>query len=252
MAKKNKQVTVEIPDYFTVSHYKSMGQFEHLDDLDKIVQVVVATTEHSEEEVFNWPLPNLVTIYKGISAILNDVTPTFYPVFEFFGVQYGFQPLSKMNVAEWIDLEKRMQDPIKNMESILAILYRPITESKFDGFEWKAKSYIKTLIGQQESLFKYYSVEEYDSEKRTWREDIFKDLPIEYALGCYSFFLTFSLMLQKDILTYSEVEESLKKELTKEIDEVIAGLQSQSTMDGYSYYEAWKQESSLISQEQKQ
>ena len=59
-------------------------------------------------------------------------------------------------------------------------------------------------------------------------------------------------MLQKDILTYSEVEESLKKELTKEIDEVIAGLQSQSTMDGYSYYEAWKQESSLISQEQKQ
>ena len=251
MAKKTKKVSVEIPEYFSVKHYKSMGQYEHQEEIDKIVSIVVATTEHSEEEVLNWPLPNLVSIYKGISGILNDVTPTFYPVFEFKGVQYGFQPLSKMSVGEWIDLENRMKDPIKNMESLLAILYRPITQSKFDSLEWKTKSYIKTLIGQSESLFKYYEVEEYDSEKRVWREDLFQDLPIEYALGAYTFFLTFTLLLQKDILSYSEVEKELKKELTKEIDEAIKGLQSNSTMDGYTFYEAWKQESSLTSAEQK-
>ena len=252
MAKKVKKVEVEIPEYFSVKHYKSMGQYEHMDEVDKIVAVVVATTEHSEEDVMEWPLPNLVSVYKGISGILNDVTPTFYPVFEFKGVQYGFQPLSKMSVAEWIDLESRMKDPVKNMEGILAILYRPITESKFDGLEWRVKSYIKTLIGQSESLFKYYSVEEYDAEKRGWREDIFNELPIEYALGCYTFFLGFFLMLQKDILFYSEVEESLKKELMKEIDDAIKGLQSHSTMDGYSFYEDWKRENSSILQEQKQ
>ena len=251
MAKKKKEVTVEIPEYFTVSHYKSMGEYEHMDELDKILAIVVATTEHDYEEVITWPLPNLVSIYKGISAILNDVTPTFYPVFEFKGVQYGFQSLSKMSVAEYIDLEKRMQDPIKNMESLLAILYRPITESKFDGLEWKTKSYIKTLIGQQESLFKYYEVEEYDAEKRGWREEIFKDLPIEYAVGCYTFFLGFFLMLQKDILSYSEVKESLKKELMKEIDEAIEGLQSNSITDGSTFYEGWIQENSLISQVRK-
>lgn len=246
MAKKEVKVT--IPDYFTVKHYKSLGEYEHLDEVDKIVSVVVATTEHSEDEVMTWPLPNLISIFKGISGILNDVTPAFYPVFEFRGVQYGFQPLSKCTVAEWIDLEARMKDPVKNMEGLLAILYRPITESRFDGFEWKAKSYIKTLIGQQESLFKYYSVEEYDGEKREWREKIFQDLPIEYALGCYTFFLTFGLLLQRDILSYSEVEESLKKELMKEIDAVIEDLQSNNTMDGFSFYEAWKQESSSTSQ----
>ena len=252
MAKKKKEVTVEIPEYFTVSHYKSMGQFEHMDDLDKIVSVVVATTQHSEDEVINWPLPNLVTIYKGISAILNDIKPIFYPVFEYRNCTYGFQPLSKMSVGEWIDLETRMKDPIKNMESILAILYRPVINERFDGMEWKTKSYIKSLVGQQESLFKYYNVEEYDSEKRVWREEIFKDLPIDYALGAYTFFLAFTLHLQRDILTYSEVEETLKKELTKEIDAVIEDLQSPNTMDIGTYYETWKQESSLISQEQKQ
>ena len=250
MAKK--QVSVEVPDYFSVKHYKSMGSFEHLEEVDKIISVVVATTEHSEEEVMRWSLPDLVSIYKGISAMLNDMTPTFYPVFEFKGVTYGFQPLSKMSVAEWIDLERRLQDPIKNMEGLLAILYRPITEQRFDGMEWKAKSYIKTLIGQSESLFKYYSVEEYDSEKREWRERVFEELPIEYALGAYTFFLTFTLLLQRDILTYSEVEANLKKELMKEIDTVIKDLQSNNTMDGFSYYETWKQESSLISQEKNQ
>lgn len=249
MAKK--EVNVTIPDYFTVAHYKSLGEYEHLDEMDKIISVVVATTEHGEEEVMSWPLPNLITIYKGISGILNDVTPTFYPVFEFKGVQYGFQPLSKMTVKEWIDIENRMKDPVANMEGLLAILYRPITESKFDGLEWKAKSYIKTLMGQTESLFKYYKVEEYDSEKRVWREEIFKDLPIEYALGCYTFFLAFTLMLQKDILSYSEVEANLKQELMKEIDAVIKDLQSNSTMDGTSYYEDWKRENSLTSQEPK-
>jgi len=247
-----KKISVEVPDYFSVRHYKAMGQYEHQEELDKIISVVVATTEHSEEEVMRWALPDLVSIYKGISGILNDITPTFYPVFEFKGVSYGFQPLSKMQVSEWIDLERRMEDPIKNMEGILSILYRPITESKFDGLEWKTKSYIKTLVGQAESLFKYYKIEEYDSEKREWREDIFQDLPIEYALGAYTFFLTFTLMLQKDILSYSEVEEELKMELMMEIDGAIAGLQSNSTTGGYTYYEAWKQESSLTLVERKQ
>ena len=251
MAKNTKKVSVEIPEYFSVKHYKSMGQYEHQEEIDKIVSIVVATTEHSEEEVMNWPLPNLVSIYKGISGILNDVTPTFYPVFEFKGVQYGFQPLSKMSVGEWIDLENRMKDPIKNMESLLAILYRPITKSKFDSLEWKTKSYIKTLIGQSESLFKYYEVEEYDTEKRVWREEIFQDLPIEYALGAYTFFLTFTLLLQRDILFYSEVTKETKKELLKEIDAVIKDLQSPSTMDIGSYYEDWKRENSSILQEQK-
>ena len=247
-----KQIEVNVPDYFSVSHYKAMGQFEHQDELDKIISVVVATTEHDGEAVMRWALPDLVSIYKGISGVLNDITPTFYPVFEFKGVNYGFSNLSKMSVGEWIDLERRMEDPVKNMEGILSILYRPITDNKFDGLEWKVKSYIKTLVGKAESLFKYYTIEEYDSEKREWREEIFKDLPIDYALGAYTFFLTFTLLLQRDILSYSEITEGMKNNLIMEIDGVIQDLQSNNITDGYTFYEALKQESSSTLQEQKQ
>ena len=186
-----KKISVEIPEYFSVKHYKSLGSFEHLDESEKIVATIVATTEHSQEDVMRWNITDLLSVYKGVSAMVNDVNTEFYPVFEFRGVKYGFQPISKMSVAEWIDLDARLKDPVGNMESILAICYRPILSERFDGMEWKVKSFIKTLIGKPENLFKYYEVEEYDNEKRSWREEIFQDLPIEHASGCLSFFWSF-------------------------------------------------------------
>ena len=242
-----KKIQVTLPDYFSVKHYKSMGTFEHLDEAEKIIATIVATTEHSNEEVMRWNLTDLIEVYKGVSGMLNDTKAEFYPVFDFNGVRYGFQPLSKMSVAEWIDLSNRIKDPVKNLEEILAICYRPIVEDKFEGMEWKVKSYIKTLIGQSESLFKYYKVEEYDTEKRDWRAKIFQDLPIEYATGCLTFFLGFSMQLQRDIIAYSPMEEEVRTMMLEEMDIALKDLLSQSTLDGFSYYETWKQESYLTS-----
>jgi hypothetical protein len=91
----------------------------------------------------------------------------------------------------------------------MAILYRRITKENFHDFPWKVKSYIRHLQGKPEQLFKLYDVEEYDSELRDLRADIFKELPIEYALGALRFFLHFNLLLSKDILTSSiQTEES--------------------------------------------
>ena len=230
-----KKIQVELPDYFSIKHYKALGSFEHLDELEKVVYTIVATTEHSAEEVMAWNMTDMLSVYKGVSELLSDITNEFYPVFEFKGTIYGFQPLSKMSVAEWIDLDARLKDPVKNLEELMAILYRPITESNFESYTWKVKNYIKTLMGSSESLFKLYSVEEYDVEKRDWRTEVFADLPISYAFGALTFFLGFAMMLQKDLVTSShELTKEQKKEMTQMIE---LALHSLNIMDGSSYYE---------------
>jgi hypothetical protein len=230
-----KKIQVQLPDYFSIKHYKSLGSFEHLDELERVVYTIVATTEHSAEEVMRWNLTDMLAVYKGVSQLLNEITNEFYPVFEFKGVVYGFQPLSKCTVAEWIDLDSRLKDPINNLEELMAILYRPITESNFDSFSWKVKNYIKTLMGSSESLFKLYSVEEYDVEKRDWRAEVFKDLPISYTFGALTFFLGFGMMLQKDlVLSSPELTKEQKKEMSQMIE---LALQSLNISDGYTSYE---------------
>lgn len=244
-----KRIEVTLPDYFSVKHYKSLGSFEHMDEVDRVVATIVATTEHSGEEVMRWNMSDLLSVYKGVSELLSDITNEFYPVFEFRGQMYGFQPLSKMSVAEWIDLDARLKEPIKNLEELMAILYRPITSHKLESFEWKVKSYIKTVIGSAESIFKYYEVEEYDVEKRDWRTEVFKDLPISYALGALTFFLSFGMMLQRDLVSSSpNMTKAEKKGMIQAID---LAIQSLNTTAGSSYYEESVHKSST-SQEKNQ
>lgn len=236
------KIKVELPEYFSVRHYKAMSEFEHLDELGKIVQTVIATTNHTEEEIMTWKLPDMVKVYKGIAELFNDVGGEFYPVFEFRGQSYGFQSLSKMTLAEWMDLDRRLKDPLANLEEILAILYRPITKHKFDNRVWKATSYIKRLVGKPEDLFKLYEIDEYDTETREWRADIFQDLPIEYAMGCLSFFLHYGLHLQKDLLAYSlTMSEEMKEIMRNQITEALLLL---SSTDGYTSSETSTQEES--------
>ena len=226
---KNK-IQVSLPEYFTISHYKKMGSLEHLDEIDRVIQTITAMTEYTSEDVMTWKLDDMMKVFKGIENILGNVEEAFYPVFTFDGVQYGFQPLSKMSVGEYADLERRLKDPIANLEEIMAILYRRITKENFHDFPWKVKSYIRHLQGKPEQLFKLYDVEEYDSELRDLRADIFKELPIEYALGALRFFLHFNLLLSKDILTSSTQTEESKMNLML-VEMALNELQLENTTD---------------------
>jgi len=226
----NKKITLSLPEYFTIAHYKKMGSMEHLDELEKVIQTITAMTEYTSEEVMTWKLQDMMKVFKGVEGILGNIQDAFYPVFEFNGVMYGFQPLSKMSVGEYADLERRLEDPIGNLEAIMGILYRKVTKENFHDFGWKVKSYIKHLIGQPEQLFKLYEVEEYDSELRDLRADIFKELPIEYALGSLRFFLHFNLLLSKDILICGLQTEETKMSLMA-IELALNELQSESITD---------------------
>ena len=225
-----KRITVTLPDYFSISHYKSLNSFEHLDELEKVIHAIAATTEHTVEDIKGWNINDLLGVYKGIGELFDTISNEFYPVFEFKGTTYGFQPISKMLVAEFIDLDARLKDPMKNLEELMAILYRPVINQRFESFEWKVKSYIKTIVGQSENIFKYYDIEEYDSQKRDWRVEVFKDLPISYALGALTFFLQFGLMLQRDLVSSTQsIPMSQKKETIQMLEKAI---QSVTTMGG--------------------
>ena len=248
-----KKIKVQIPDYFSVKHYKSMGSFEHLDEVEKVVHTIVATTEHTEEEVMRWSMQDMLQVFRGVESILEEVSTEFYPVFEFKGITYGFQPISKMSVGEWMDLDRRLDNPIENLEEILAILYRPVVKHNFESLEWKIKDYIRHLKGEPTNLFKLYEVEEYDVEKRDWRKEVFADLPIEYALGCLHFFIVFGLQLQRDLATYSpNMTEEERVKMVMEIDEVIKALALGNITPGYISSETLIPRKSSTSQEIKE
>lgn len=248
-----KKIKVQIPDYFSVKHYKSLGSFEHLDEVEKVIHTIVAVTEHTQEEVMRWSMKDMLNVFKGVESIFDEVGTEFYPVFDFKGITYGFQPISKMAVGEWIDLDSRLENPIENLEEILAILYRPVVKHNFESLEWKVKDYIRHLKGEPTNLFKMYEVEEYDTEKRDWRKEVFQELPIEYALGALHFFIMFGLQLQRDLaFSSTTLTEEEKMETLKEMDAVIQVLASGSTMDGSIYSETLIPQKSSKSQETEQ
>lgn len=221
MSRKLK--TIQIPEVITVQQYKNFGTLDHLTNTQRIIRIVSAISGYKEEEVGKWNVSNLFNIYKDLQERIQELEPVFLPIFEWEGTTWGFQPLHKMSAGEYIDLETRLKNGLDNINEVLAILYRPITEHKFDGIEWKVKSNYKYAIGNAENLFKYYTLEEYDVEKRNWREQQFNNLPINLALGAYNFFLYVGVKYSNDLETsFQKIYNKMTKAEKKEINQLLS------------------------------
>ena len=85
-------------------------------------------------------------------------------------IDYGFHPnLHELKLKEFVDLDNKLADGWSAMDSVMAILYRPITEQKGDK----------------------YKIEEYDFRSAKKRAEIFRDnLSVNTVNGAASFFLT--------------------------------------------------------------
>jgi hypothetical protein len=214
-----KTVKVDIPNYLTIKHYLGFQLITDVtNDIDLVINTVSIMTGNPVEEIRQWNIDDLVTVYKALAEVQLDTKAEFYPILEVENTLYGFQPISKMTVGEHMDLERLAKDPQKNLPEIIAILYRPIKEHKLRSLEFQVKSNIKALMGGSEHLFPYYTLEPYDANQRRIDKEKMNDFPASVALGAMSFFLLTAEISLKNSQTYSPQDlKSKMKKMEKQV-----------------------------------
>lgn len=219
-------IKMEIPEYLSIKDWKYFNSLEHLGTTDKMVAMVSELGGIEETELKKYKSTELTSAYKTLLEAFQDLTPTYYPVFELDGVLYGYTPMTKMTLGEYVDIERLASKSHDNMEELMAILYRPIIKNRFSGIKWAYKSKTKIALGEAENLFKYYEVEEYDSSKRSELAEKLKHLPASIGLGALSFFLLLgsSVSINSQISSLNPKEGmKMMKELNQQMDTMSIG-----------------------------
>jgi len=183
------EIKLNIPEYLSIKQWKQFNSLEHLSESEKMIHMISVLSDKTIDEIREWTPASIKDVYAKILNIFQELQPQFYPVFELDGVLYGFNPISKLTLGEYTDLERLAKKPQENLEEMMAILYRPITKHKFDGIKWAFKNTFKVKMGEAENLFKYYELEKYNSSKRGEQADKLSVLPAVMGLGALTFFL---------------------------------------------------------------
>lgn len=240
------EYSINIPDYFTVKHYKDFSTLKSLDDLQQKLFVISAVTGESIETIKSYPVPFIIQVYARINELIAGVEPEFYPIIEWEGKQYGYRPMHKMSMDEYVDLDNLTKDTDKNINDILAILYRPVTKNKLQSGKFVAKSTFKVLKDQAENGFDYYEVEKYDNEVRKDRAKEYDGFPASVALGALGFFLGTATLLSSDTLSYSQMLGLKMKEVKRKKSRIKQALAL--TTAGYLSSMSWQKVPSYQSQ----
>lgn len=176
-----KEVKLIIPDNWkdiTIGTYQKYVKIQEGKGTDKtkVVKSLALLCNTSPFIVKKMAYTDLLEIMEIIKKMI-DTEPTkddFKKLFTFKGEEYGFCPnLSKLTTGEYIDLEAYCKEPIENLHIIMSILYRRVTNK----------------------VNERYAVESYDPEE--FKEELFKDCPMNIALSSLGFFLNLGERLAK-------------------------------------------------------
>jgi len=186
-----KEVKLTIPDNWsdiTIDTYQKYVKIQEGkgSEKNKIVKSLALLCGTSPFVVKKMAYKDLLDI-MGIIKKMIDTEPDkeqFRKVFKFKDEEYGFCPnLSNISTGEYIDLETYCKEPIENLHTIMSILYRKINFSR----------------GER------YSIEEYNPDE--FKEELFKDCPMDIALSSLGFFLTLGEVLAKSSHSYLKAQE---------------------------------------------
>lgn len=217
-------ISVNIPDYFTVKHYKDFSILKSLDEMEQRLFVISALTNEPIDTVKSWPIPFVTQLYAKLNELITNVQPEFYPIIEWNNKLYGFCPMHKMSLDEYVDYENLAKDTDKNINDILAILYRPITENKLQSNTFITKSTFKVLKGEVENGFDYYKIEKYNNEVRKQRAKEYDEFPASVALGALGFFLDIKLSLLGSTVFYFPQWNTMMEEAMKNKNKIKRAL----------------------------
>lgn len=220
------EIKLNIPDYLSVKQWKEFVSLEHLSETEKMVYLISLLSDVEENEVRKWTPSALQQVYAKVLDTVSNIQPSFYPVFELDGQLYGYSSINSLTLGEYVDLERLAKNPQENLEEIIAILYRPITKHRFKGIKWAFKNTFKVSMGQAENLFKYYTLEEYDSSTRLENAEKLSIIPVSMAYGALNFFLVLgSMYLVNSNLSSLTASQQMQvmKEMTNKMDSMNIG-----------------------------
>ena len=188
-----KEVKLIIPDRWsdiTIETYQKYVEIQESKDNDKkkIIKSLSLLCNTTPFVVKKMAYKDLLEI-MGIIKKMIDTEPSkeeFRKTFMFKNEEYGFCPnLSGISTGEYIDLETYCKEPIKNLHIIMSILYRKVT------FKRNSR----------------YAIEVYNPQE--FKEELFKDCPMDIALSSLGFFLTLGNKLAK--ISHSFLQAQVKK-----------------------------------------
>ena len=138
-------------------------------------------------------------LYSDLIEIMNIIKDLveqepneedFKKIFIFKDQEYGFVPnLSAISTGEYIDLEAYTKEPIKNLHNIMSILYRPVTHK----------------------VNERYTIENYNPDE--FKEELFKDCPMDIALSSLGFFLTLGETLARSSHNYLKAHQMTQQKV---------------------------------------
>ena len=218
---------IKIPEYLSIKDWKYFNALEHLNETEKMVSLISHLGNKDVDDIQKWKPVELTSTYKTLLEALQDLEPQYYPVFELDGVLYGYTPMTKMSLGEYMDIERLAVKSHENLEEIMAILYRPITKHRFNGIKWAFRNTYKVALGEAENLFKYYEVEEYDNQTRAELASKLSNIPASLGLGALSFFLVVgsSYLANMNLSSLPPQQRMMEmKKMNKQVDSMSIGV----------------------------
>jgi hypothetical protein len=164
------------PDKITVAQF--VGFTMHEGD---IVNAVQSVTGMKRSDVLLLTPSQLTEIKDAFEVALQTIPSKHVPRWK----NYGFVPdINSISFGEWLDLDLNCNDFPKNLNKLLAILFRPI----------------KSEIGKR------YAIEDYDANIHLKNSDEFNDMPLMIANGAMVFFSN----IEKELLIHFQESSQLE------------------------------------------
>ncbi len=186
------EITLKIPDKWsdiTISTYQKYVKIQEAkgSEKNKVLKSLALLCDTTTAVVKKMAYKDLLEIMAIIKKMV-DTEPDkqqFRKVFVFNKEEYGFVPnLSNITTGEYIDLETYCKEPIENLHIIMSILYRKITFKRNER----------------------YAIENYNPDE--FKEELFKDCPMDIALNSLGFFLTLGSVLAMTSVRYLKAQET--------------------------------------------
>ena len=188
-----KEIKLTIPDRWsdiTIETYQKYIEIQESkgSEKNKVIKSLALLCSTTPFVVKKMAYKDLLEI-MGIIKKMIDTEPKeeeFRKTFMFKNDEYGFVTnLSSISTGEYIDLETYCKEPIKNLHIIMSILYRKVTFKRN----------------------KRYTIETYNPQE--FKEELFKECPMDIALSSLGFFLTLGEALAR--ISHSFLQQQEKK-----------------------------------------